>query len=124
MTSRTTEQQGVEGNGISVFDKRGISIERGDIVKVLHFIGARRKRHYMYKQCLGVGSYRPGKQQYVFFSHLNFNNEIGSFGSDAPYHEWPGTHLSHYEIVDSLRCDHEDRPRHKPQLPEDVECNP
>lgn len=39
------------------YDKHGIPIERGDIVKVFHFIGARRKRHYMFKQCLGLSRY-------------------------------------------------------------------
>jgi hypothetical protein len=92
-----------------VYDKRGIPIERGDIVKVFHFIGARRKRHYMYKQCLGVNTYQNSEQEYVFFSHLNFADLIGEEG--GPYHEWLGTRLDHYEIVQSIKCDHEDSPR-------------
>lgn len=94
-----------------VFDKRGIPIRRGDVVKVFHFIGERRKRHYMYKQCLGVHSYREGGPEYVFFSHLNFRDEIGFGQSDGPYHEHIGSRLQHYEIVQSIGGDHEDRPR-------------
>lgn len=95
-----------------VRDKRGIPIERGDIVKVFHFIGARRKRHYMYKQCLGIGTYRCGSTEYMFFSHLNFVDDHGS--SDGPYHERLGQKLDHYEIVQSINCDHEYRPRPTP----------
>lgn len=91
------------------YDKRGIPIEYGDVVKVFHYIGARRKRCYMYKQCLGVDTYRPAGERYVFFSHLNFNDEIGT--RDGPYHEKLGQRLQHYEIVQSINCDHETRPR-------------
>lgn len=94
---------------VVVYDRRGIPIERGDIVKVFHFVGARRRRHYMYKQCLGANTYPNCEHQYVFFSHLNFADLIGE--RDGPYHQWPGSHLEDYEIVQSLKCDHEDRPR-------------
>lgn len=91
------------------FDKHGIPIERGDIVKVFHFVGARRKRHYMYKQCLGLSRYpsSPDGWQKVFFSHLNFR-EIGD--DDGPYHEEPGKVLVGYEIIQSIKDDHENRP--------------
>lgn len=92
----------------TVFDKRGTPIERGDIVKVYHYsVGS--KRAYMYKQCLGLGTYRSGKHQYVMFSHLNFIDTPGDI--NGPYHEWPGEVLPHYEIVQSVACDHQDRPR-------------
>jgi len=91
------------------YDKNGVPIERGDIVKVFHFVGARRKRHYMYKQCLGLDRYpsSPKGWEKVFFSHLNFN-EIGD--RNGPYHEEPGSILRHYEIVQSIKCDHDERP--------------
>lgn len=92
------------------YDKRGIPIERGDIVKVFHFVGARRKRHFMYKQCLGLDRFRTGKRDYVFFSHLNFC-EMGD--RNGPYHQEPGALLADYEIVQSIRCDHDTRPRCK-----------
>jgi hypothetical protein len=32
-----------------ILDKNGVVIEEFDVLKVFHFIGARRKKHYMYK---------------------------------------------------------------------------
>ncbi len=103
-----------EPSHTTCYDKRGIPIERGDIVKVFHFVGARRKRHYMYKQCLGLGRYPQSPEGWsgVFFSHLNFR-EIGD-RRDGPYHQAPGEALTHYEIVQSIKGDHEDRPRFTP----------
>lgn len=93
-----------------LYDRRGTPIERGDVVKVFHFVGARRKCHYMYKQCLGLATYPHGGTEYLFFSHLNFNNEIG--GREGPYHERPdGRVMRDYEIVQSVKCDHEGRAR-------------
>ena len=31
------------------FDKKGVEIKPFSVIKIFHFIGARRKRHYMYK---------------------------------------------------------------------------
>ncbi len=92
------------------YDKHGIPIERGDIVKVFHFVGARRKRHYMYKQCLGLNRYpsSPPGWRAVFFSHLNFG-EIGD--RNGPYPVASGERLADYEIVQSIHCDHEKRLR-------------
>lgn len=91
-------------------DKRGIPIVRGDIVKVFHFTGARRKRHYMYKQCLGPQLLHPSHDKpYMLFSHLNFVEARGE--RDGPYYEPLGQQLDHYEIVQSIKCDHEQRPR-------------
>lgn len=98
----------MSGDTSSCFDKRGIPIERGDIVKVFHFVGARNRRHYMFKQCLGVDRYPNGKRDYVFFSHLNF---IGIGERNGPYHHDLGEMLSDYEIVQSIKCDHDARPR-------------
>lgn len=93
----------------AVYDKHGIPIKRGDIVKVFHFIGPRRKRFYMYKQCIGVDTYRQNGTQYLFFSHLNFNEDIGTL--DGPYHECLGQKLEAYEIIQSVRDDFLNRPR-------------
>lgn len=94
-----------------LYDKHGIPIERGDIVKVFHFIGARRKRHYMYKQCLGLKLIgKNADVPYMMFSHLNFIDD--STVSDGPYLIKPdGNILPDYEIVQSIKCDHEERPR-------------
>lgn len=92
-------------------DKHGRSIEYGDVVKVYHFTGARRKRHYMYKQCLGfkmIG--KDATVPYMKFGHLNL--VTGDGDRDAYYLERPdGRIMPDYEIVQSIKCDHEDRPR-------------
>lgn len=100
----------VEGLGNVVLDRRGIPIERGDIVKVFHFIGARRKRYFMYKQCLGPQFLHPSHSEpYMMFSHLNFVEDRKE--RDGPYHERLGQKLDRYEIVQSLASDYETRPR-------------
>ncbi len=91
--------------GEAIYDKRGIPIERGDVVKVYHFTAAlRRKRHYMYKQALGVRVLPKCDLPVMDFSSLNFG--------EHQYHEWVEDQvLGGYEIVQSIKCDHEDRPR-------------
>lgn len=95
-------------SGLVCYDKKGIPIERGDIVKVFHFIGARQKKNFMIKQCIGVARYPNGKREYVFFSHLNFR-EIGD--RNGPYHMEHGAILRDYEIIQSIKHDHDERPR-------------
>lgn len=62
----------------------------------------------MYHQCLGP---RPvGRNIYVAFSHLNFIEDHKL--SDGPYLQQPdGRKLNDYEIVQSIKCDHEERDR-------------
>lgn len=95
-------------NGV-LYDKRGIPIERGDIVKVFHFTGARRKRHFMYKQCLGfklIG--KDANVPYMKFGHLTLD--------DSEYYlERPdGRVMPNYEIIQSIDCKHDERPRSIP----------
>jgi len=47
-------------------DKNGVTIEEFDVLKVFHFIGARRKKHYMYKMAI----LWEGK---LYGAHLNSN---------------------------------------------------
>ena len=68
-----TKQEIVNGEGVSWHDKNARIIERGDIIKVYHFTGARRKRYYMYKQCLGISN--VGASKMMTFGHLNFTDE-------------------------------------------------
>jgi hypothetical protein len=49
---------------IDIVDKNGIPIEECDILKVFHFIGARKKKYYMYKMAI----LRDGK---LYGAHLN-----------------------------------------------------
>jgi len=94
----------------ALYDKRGIPIERGDVVKVFHFVGSRRKRNFMYHQCLGIREIGAVGTPYLAFSHLNFiENHLER---DGPYLERPDDRiLKDYEIVQSIDCKHEDRPR-------------
>jgi hypothetical protein len=50
-----------------VYDKNGVPIAIGDTIKIFHCIGARRKKHYMYKHVVGIknGRFR--------LSHLTIN---------------------------------------------------
>ena len=96
---------------MNIYGKRGIPIERGDVLKVYHFTGARRKRHYMYKQCVGTKMIgKNGDTPYAKISHLNLVTDESE--RDA-YYLLPldGRLLGHHEIVQSIKCDHEDRPR-------------
>lgn len=70
-------------------DKKGIEIEECDILKVFHFIGARKKKHYMYKMAVKWN----GK---LYASHLNET----IIKPDFPL--WTGSEKSEdYEIVQS-----------------------
>lgn len=93
-----------------IYDKRGIPIERGDIVKVFHFTGARRKKNYMYKQCLGSRPIGPSGTPYMMFSHLNFVED--RLARDGPYLvALDASVLTDYEIVQSIDAVFEERPR-------------
>ena len=81
-------------------DKHGREIMRGDIVKVYHFTGSRRKRYYMYKQALGIRVWPSGTGR-MMFSHLDFD-------SDGHYYE-DLKMLRDYEIVQCLAGVPEDR---------------
>lgn len=86
-----------------LYDKTGREIMRGDIVKVFHFVAAlRRKKHYMYKQCLGVE--QKGTTFWMRFSHLDLNE-------DGYWQQVDGSILDDYEIVQSIDAKFEDRPR-------------
>jgi len=82
------------------FDKNGIPFVVGDVVKVFHFVGARRKRHYMYKQVVGERTWPNGFCCWVF-SHLNMKPAEGPDGGF--YIAKDGRHYADYEIVQSCR---------------------
>ena len=89
----------------NLYDERGRQIMEGDVLKVFHFTGARRKRHYMYKQAretVMLGSSDP--KPFLKISHLN--------RADEHYHEREdGRALEGYEIVQSGSDDLERRAR-------------
>ena len=58
-------------------DKHGSAMKVGDVLKVFHFTGARRKRYFMYQQIVGarmLGGF-GGKPKVPYFevSHLNMD---------------------------------------------------
>jgi len=68
----------------------------GDVVKVFHFIGARRKRHYMYKQVVGERVWPSGFRCWIF-SHLNLKQPEERDGGF--YIARDGRHYPEYQIV-------------------------
>jgi hypothetical protein len=88
---------------ICVRDKNGRQIERGDVLKVFHFVGQRKKRHYMYKQAIGTKTLGSGSE-YMMFSHLELKDDYYLERCD-------GRSLPDYEIVQSVDAKFEDRPR-------------
>lgn len=97
----------MDGN---LYDKNGIQIMVGDVLKVFHFAGARRKRYYMYKQVISavhLGEKDP--KPYLRISHLDLNK------SD-PYHErLDGRHLTDYEILQGKGLEDRQRTPAKPE---------
>jgi len=95
-----------------VYDKTGREIMIGDVLKVYHFTGARRKRHYMYKQVIDqvtLGKAPPNQGEYLFVSHLAMK-ERGQ--RDDGFHIClNGQILTDYEIVQGLDAYWQDRPR-------------
>lgn len=91
-------------------DKTGRAIAVGDVLKVYHFTAAlRRKKHYMYKQVVANDNFRDGTP-YLKVSHLDLTDDTYVIFCDDE--RLPG-----YEIVDSIKCDHHDRPRHTEATP-------
>ena len=90
-------------------DKHGRAMKEGDVLKVFHFIGARRKRYFMYKQIVGTrlrgGLNGAPKVHYFDVSHLNMDggNDNYTIGTAEGV-------LSDYEILQGLD-DIESRPK-------------
>jgi len=75
-----------------LYDKNGMIIHVGDVLKVFHFVGARNKKHYMYKQPIAVVPLGQDKAPHLKISHLDM--------SDSYYYEHlDGRTLADYEIV-------------------------
>lgn len=90
----------------NLYDASGRQIMRGDVLKVFHFVGARKKRHYMYKQALETVTLGKSQSPYLKISHLDL-----TAGMDAYYTEAEdGRRLGDYEIVQSADAAFSDRP--------------
>jgi len=90
-------------------DKHGRAMKEGDVLKVFHFIGAQRKRYFMYKQIVGTrmlgGLNGKPKVPYFDVSHLSMDGgkENYTIGMTEGV-------LSDYEILQGLD-DIESRPK-------------
>ncbi len=57
---------------MNVYDKNRIPIHVGDVLKIFHFIGPRRKRYYMYKHVVSEETVGNGTR-FFKLSHLNLD---------------------------------------------------
>jgi len=85
-------------------DKTGREIYPGDTLKVFHFIGARRKRHYMYKHVIGVT-----ETGYLKVSHLGLEPDYYLIYQDGRTHH--GIEIVQGDGGVELGQDFSDRPR-------------
>ena len=89
-------------------DCTGRPIQVGDVLKIYHFQGARRKRFFMFKQVVGVRAFKEGGHEYLIVSHLNMKP---ADGPDSGYFlRQDGETHADTEIVQGLDW-HHDRPR-------------
>ena len=110
-TGPHSQAQGELAAPIETCDKYHRPLRVGDVLKVFHFVGARRKKHYMYKQItrtqwLGGYGGRP-KVLYFYVSHLNLKPPTDT---DGGY--WLGMFegvLGSYEIIQCPTANHEER---------------
>ncbi|MBY0618440.1 hypothetical protein [Sphingomonas ursincola] len=89
-------------------DCTGRPIMVGDVLKVFHFVGARRKRHFMFKQVVGTKVLGPSGKPYLLVSHLNMKDPEGPDG--GYYLAQDGEMQTDTEIVQGIDW-HHDRPR-------------
>ncbi len=97
-----------------ILDKTGREILPGDLLKVFHFIGARRKRYYMYKYVESIEFHGKNPKEFIKLNHLSSKGLVG----DVHYWVMMDDKIHpEYEIVQGYGkdADHfEDRKRHKP----------
>ena len=93
----------------ALYDRTGREIRVGDVLKIFHFTGARRKRYYMYQYVLGRRKLESGTE----LLHISY------LGKDGPNKGWhtpiDGRCMEGWEIVQGagprLGLGHEDRPK-------------
>ena len=84
-------------------DQTGREIKPGDVLKVFHFVGARRKRHYMYKQAVEYVALPESGQPYLKIGHLNRRDgDAWVIGTNYYLEAATGRTLAGYEIVQSV----------------------
>jgi hypothetical protein len=67
---------------MNIYDKKGIPIHVGDVVKIFHFIGPRRKRYYMYKHVVSEYTNFYG-MRFFSLSHLKAPPKTETFNLRA-----------------------------------------
>ncbi len=96
----------------TLFDKRARPIKPGDILKVFHYVGARGKHKFMYKQAVAYIELPNSKYKWLKISHLNrLNDEPWTIGHNYYLEHANGRLMSGYEIIDSLEDDLRSRRR-------------
>lgn len=92
-----------------ILDKKGRKLELGDILKIYHFTGARRKKFYIYKQVISEVSKFNNDKSFFLISHLSFPDR------DASYHLLKDNLIhEEIEIIQSKsQVDFEDRIKYK-----------
>jgi len=102
------------------YDKKGIPIRLGDILKVFHFVGARKKRHYMYKMAWEytwtTDDAINGLQKHSRLMGCHLGTEVVNGVSVENSYVLPSGKLEDYEIVQGYNnegdeLDFNDRPR-------------
>jgi hypothetical protein len=88
--------------GAFVLDKHGREIKPGDVLKVWHFVGARRKVHYMYKWVLREERLGKNLTPFLRVSHLSTGNV-----EDGYWLQKDGRKLYEYEIIDGYGEGHD-----------------
>lgn len=95
----------------TLYDKTGREILPGDVLKVFHFGSGRGRRHYMHKQAIAYQTVKSG-DAYLKISHLNrLDDELWVIGVNYYLERLDDRTLAEYEIVQSVDCKFEQRPR-------------
>lgn len=102
-----TLKQIQEEKPLFILDKKGRKIELGDILKIYHFTGARRKKYFMYKQVISEVSRFSNDKSFFLISNLALRDSSYHLEKDNSLH-------NEIEIVQSITKVHfEDRTKYK-----------
>jgi hypothetical protein len=98
---------------VAIYDTTGREIRAGDVLRVFHFVGRRKKRHYMVKQVTKIAPLQIGDEiTWYYISHLNrLADEPWMIGKNYFVELNDGGVRPDWEIIDSINGGHCDRPR-------------
>jgi len=96
-------------------DKKGRAVEVGDLIKILHFIEVRRKRHWMYKVVCRIGDDHERSQAGWWYMYCPFDREV----RPDKYSMCPVNAVGEFEIIAGFGPDKtisfEDRDKIQPE---------